>query len=415
MNLADLLMLIPRGLKAAAGAVASPFASGNNNEYLKAFDPQLGYIGKNRPAGTIPNRGGGNGSMPMSAGQSQGGEADTLASLLSILGSVGKTAGRVGNTIGRMAPVIGPYYQGAEYGILKGLGKEDSDWAGGNIFAESEKRREEQEAERQHQGWLRGAEKEKFGQEQQRFGWEAQAQPFNQQTAEQTAEVGGLQIGTEKLRQDELKKKISDLDAQIAAQEQMFGGQTGYSLELLKREREQAQAQLEATKAQTQSYSSLANYRDTRSDIQPGQMTPAQLELIKDRIKDNARALADKEVPEELRLMPENAGLWESAYSRHVQEGLAELSAAGIGGGAGAGGGLSDLVAPPENAVAAFGENLNQAMQLPEFQGMPTAQVAQMLIDSMAADGELAKYTPAELEMLKNKYNVTVDTLSGAR
>jgi hypothetical protein len=162
---------------------------------------------------------------------------DVLGGVGDTLGDVGKVAGRAGMSIGRNLPYVGPLVQAGEYGVLKGLGKENSDWAQGNVFAEREwsmdeltRQRAFDEQERQHELGLMPVEKE--------------AKVLGNQLTTQ-------EIETEQKRQAELNRKIQELDAMIAAKIKLGGTLEDYEVQEMVAQRKQLAAELEYKKAQT--------------------------------------------------------------------------------------------------------------------------------------------------------------------
>lgn len=297
--LSDLLMTIPRGMKKVGAAVADPFYT---SEEERRNDPSA--------------------FNPLSPEGFQDDDGGKLSSLLKLLGGAGKTAGRVGNTLARSLPIVGPYYQGAEYGVLKGLGKEDSDWAGGNIFAEGEKRREARQEEREQKSWSNLNERTKAGRETEEFGWKREAQPLKQRALESGQELTGLNIENAQTSRSAGLIELEKIQAEKQAILTKHGSLDNYEGQLLQDREDKIKAELERTQSMTTANLALSG---TRTSPQPRPVNYAQIAKM---VADNTKAAitrAKADMPEEARFNPQGQLDFQELVEIYEADGLKKI------------------------------------------------------------------------------------------
>lgn len=241
----------------------------------------------------------------MGSGIDPGGEMDGLAGVrprldsttpgLDILGGIGKTAASFGNQIGRNLPILGPLYQAGEYGVLKGLGREDKPWARGNAFIEKDIRRGQyedelayQQDERQHNRNL----------------W-----PMKEREAGMLAEVSGLQL-------EEARSRVEGLKARLAAKIAQGGSLVDFETQELKRELDNAQADYDMKQAQIGAEKARGRYYDAGAQNREPAVDP--IKKIRDVMETAAMMMGFNPdfVPEASRpaVLQAARRLWESTY-----------------------------------------------------------------------------------------------------
>jgi hypothetical protein len=210
-----------------------------------------------------------------------------------VLGDIGETTGRVATQVGRQLPILGPYVQAGEYGILKGIGKEDSDWAKGNIFAEREQAYEELQKRRAFEEQERQQKEALFPLELERTRTEIDAD-------KSTIASNEAQLA---LKQRELEA----INARLAAKIQAGGTLADYEVQELNRERQQVDAEIARIKAQTNAENAQARYYDTRGNMGENQPLMTMVEF-----EQAARAYADS-----VSAMDVSPGAWQKAYTEY--------------------------------------------------------------------------------------------------
>jgi hypothetical protein len=210
-----------------------------------------------------------------------------------VLGDIGETTGRVATQVGRQLPILGPYVQAGEYGILKGIGKEDSDWAKGNIFAEREQAYEELQKRRAFEEQERQQKEALFPLELERTRTEIDAD-------KSTIASNEAQLA---LKQRELEA----INARLAAKIQAGGTLADYEVQELDRERQQVDAEIARIKAQTNAENAQARYYDTRGNMGENQPLMTMVEF-----EQAARAYADS-----VSAMDVSPGAWQKAYTEY--------------------------------------------------------------------------------------------------